>query len=170
MNLLNKSGGRAASIWTGNATVGQKVGQWVDDSAAGTWRLVETDDQYFKFQAVKNPKLYLTGASKDTALTVQNSVLDGSQEWRLVKKTPPKASKTATTTPQADPIQNRQAESPKDPILVGNRTPGGMPMTGSPIVVLGGLGATMSVSGVVVAVVARRRRTRFASAESDGGI
>ncbi len=34
--LLNKSGGRAAAIWTGNATVGQRIGQWVDDSATGS--------------------------------------------------------------------------------------------------------------------------------------
>jgi hypothetical protein len=42
VTLLNKSGGRAAAIWTGNATVGQRIGQWVDNSATGSWNLVKT--------------------------------------------------------------------------------------------------------------------------------
>ncbi|MGW0585762.1 RICIN domain-containing protein, partial [Streptomyces sp. NPDC002920] len=40
VTLLNKSGGRAAAIWTGNATAGQKIGQWVDNSNTGSWNLV----------------------------------------------------------------------------------------------------------------------------------
>ncbi|MEV0222140.1 RICIN domain-containing protein [Streptomyces sp. NPDC050704] len=83
--LLNKSGGRAAAIWTGNATVGQRIGQWVDDSATGSWNLVKTDDGFHKLQSVKNTSLYLTGASDGAPLTLQNAVADGSQEWQLVQ-------------------------------------------------------------------------------------
>ncbi|MFF4033832.1 RICIN domain-containing protein [Streptomyces sviceus] len=83
--LLNRSGGRAAAIWTGNATVGQRIGQWVDNSATGSWNLVRTADGYYRFQAVRNTSVYLTGASAGGSLTLQNAVEDGSQEWRLVK-------------------------------------------------------------------------------------
>jgi hypothetical protein len=83
--LLNRSGGRAAAIWTGNATVGQRIGQWVDNSATGSWNLVKTSDGYYRFQAVKNTSLYLTGASAGAPLTLQNSTTDGSQEWKLVR-------------------------------------------------------------------------------------
>lgn len=34
VTLLNKSGGRAAGIWTGSATAGQRIGSWVDDTGA----------------------------------------------------------------------------------------------------------------------------------------
>ncbi|MES5824145.1 RICIN domain-containing protein [Streptomyces sp. RG80] len=85
--LLNKSGGRAAAIWTGRATVGQRIGQWVDNSATGSWNLIRTADGYYKFQAAGNTDLYLTGASSGAALTLQNAVADGSQEWRLVRQT-----------------------------------------------------------------------------------
>ncbi|MER5209514.1 RICIN domain-containing protein [Streptomyces sp. NPDC002838] len=83
--LLNKSGGRAAAIWTGNATVGQRIGQWVDNSATGSWNLIKTEDGFYKLQSVKNPDLYLTGATDGAPLTLQNAVGDGSQEWELVK-------------------------------------------------------------------------------------
>ncbi|WP_151477393.1 RICIN domain-containing protein [Streptomyces albicerus] len=85
VTLLNKSGGRAAAIWTGNATVGQRIGQWVDDSATGSWNLIKTDDGFYKLQAVKNTNLYLTGASEGAPLTLQNAATDGSQEWELVQ-------------------------------------------------------------------------------------
>jgi hypothetical protein len=94
VTLLNKSGGRAASIWTGNATVGQRIGQWVDFSATGSWNVIKTDDGYYKFQAVKNTNLYLTGASRGAPLTLQNAVEDGSQEWRLVQQAPTSADLT----------------------------------------------------------------------------
>ncbi|MGW1209318.1 RICIN domain-containing protein [Streptomyces sp. NPDC002499] len=84
VSLLNKSGGRAAAIWTGNATVGQRIGQWVDNSATGSWNLVATGHGLYKLQSVKNTGLYLTGASEDAPLTLQNATTDGSQEWRLV--------------------------------------------------------------------------------------
>jgi hypothetical protein len=83
--LLNKSGGRAAAIWTGNATVGQRIGQWVDNSATGSWNLVKTDDGFYKLQSVKNTSLYLTGATAGTPLTLQNATTDGSQDWELVR-------------------------------------------------------------------------------------
>ncbi|KDN78035.1 hypothetical protein DF19_40755 [Streptomyces olindensis] len=86
--LLNKSGGRSAAIWTGNATVGQRIGQWVDYSATGSWNLIKSADGYYRFQAVKNPNVYLTGASSGAPLTLQNAVTDGSQEWRLVQQAP----------------------------------------------------------------------------------
>ncbi|MFI6541932.1 RICIN domain-containing protein [Streptomyces prunicolor] len=85
VTLLNKSGGRAAAIWTGNATVGQRIGQWVDNSATGSWNLVKTGDGFYRLQSVKNTSLYLTGASDGVPLTLQNTAADGSQEWRLVR-------------------------------------------------------------------------------------
>ncbi|MFI1488610.1 RICIN domain-containing protein [Streptomyces sp. NPDC020747] len=84
-SLLNKSGGRAAAIWTGNATVGQRIGQWVDNSSTGSWNLVKTRDGFYKLQAVKNTNLYLTGASDGAPLTLQNAATDGSQDWELVQ-------------------------------------------------------------------------------------
>ena len=83
--LLNKSGGRAAAIWTGNATAGQRIGQWVDNSATGSWNLVKTSDGFYKLQSVKNTSLYLTGASDGAPLTLQNAATDGSQDWELVR-------------------------------------------------------------------------------------
>ena len=53
VTLLNKSGGRAAAIWTGNATVGQGVGQWADNSATGSWNLIKTGHGFYKLQSVK---------------------------------------------------------------------------------------------------------------------
>ncbi len=84
VTLLNKSGGRAAAIWTGNATAGQRIGQWVDNSPTGSWNLVRTADGFYKLQSVKNTALYLTGASDGAPLTLQNAVTDGSQDWELV--------------------------------------------------------------------------------------
>lgn len=86
VTLLNQSGGRAAAIWTGNATVGRRIGQWVDNSATGSWNVVRTADGYYTFQAVRNTNVYLTGASRGAPLTLQNALTDGSQEWRLVAR------------------------------------------------------------------------------------
>ncbi|GGV57379.1 RICIN domain-containing protein [Streptomyces massasporeus] len=83
--LLNKSGGRAAAIWTGSATAGRRIGQWVDDSATGTWKVVKASDGYFRLQALKNTALYLTGASDGAPLTLQDTAADGSQDWKLVR-------------------------------------------------------------------------------------
>ncbi|MCX5373551.1 RICIN domain-containing protein [Streptomyces sp. NBC_00103] len=84
VSLLNKSGGRAAAIWTGNATAGQKIGQWVDNSDTGSWNLVKTADGFYKLQSVKNTGLYLTGATAGAQLTLQTALTDGSQDWELV--------------------------------------------------------------------------------------
>ncbi|MFI5822445.1 RICIN domain-containing protein [Streptomyces rishiriensis] len=85
VTLLNKSGGRAAAVWTGHATAGQKIGQWVDDSTTGSWNLVRTADGFYRLQAVRNTSLYLTGASAGAQLTLQNALTDGSQDWTLVR-------------------------------------------------------------------------------------
>ncbi|GAA2479759.1 RICIN domain-containing protein [Streptomyces longisporus] len=85
VTLLNKSGGRAAAVWTGNATVGRRIGQWVDNSPTGSWNLVRTADGYYKLQSVKDTGLYLTGASDGAPLTLQKAAGDGSQDWMLVK-------------------------------------------------------------------------------------
>ncbi|WP_329265874.1 RICIN domain-containing protein [Streptomyces sp. NBC_01478] len=84
LTLLNKSGGRAAAVWTGNATAGQRIGQWVDNNATGSWNLIKTTQGYYTLQSVKNTALYLTGASDGAPLTLQNAATDGSQEWELV--------------------------------------------------------------------------------------
>jgi hypothetical protein len=86
VSLLNESGGRAAAIWTGNAVVGQRIGQWVDNSPTGSWNLTRNADGYYTFQSVRNPSLYLTGASTGAPLTLQSATTDGSQEWRLVRR------------------------------------------------------------------------------------
>ncbi|MFJ9709156.1 RICIN domain-containing protein [Streptomyces sp. NPDC101234] len=85
VTLLNKSGGRAAAIWTGNATAGQRIGQWVDNSTTGSWNLVKTADGFYRLQSVKNTSLYLTGASGGAPLTLQTAATDGSQDWELVE-------------------------------------------------------------------------------------
>ncbi|WP_461163022.1 RICIN domain-containing protein [Arthrobacter sp. R4-81] len=89
--LLNKSGGREASIWTANATVGQRIGQWVDNKAAGSWNVIDNGNGYSRLQAVKNTNLYLTGGASGSPLTLQNSATDGSQEWQLVAEPRPLA-------------------------------------------------------------------------------
>ena len=108
LTLLNKSGGRAAAIWTGNATVGQRIGQWVDDIPGGSWTPVKTDGGYYKFQAVRNTDVYLTGATDGAAVTLQSAANDGSQEWQLVPEAPAAAELTqgrqAGTLIATDPI------------------------------------------------------------------
>jgi hypothetical protein len=80
VTLLNKSGGRAAAIWTGQATAGQRIGQWVDDRSAGLWTMVATTGGYYRLQS---SGLYLTGAAAGQPLTLQALANDGSQEWQL---------------------------------------------------------------------------------------
>ncbi|MBT2538994.1 RICIN domain-containing protein [Arthrobacter sp. ISL-69] len=98
--LLNKAGGREAAIWTGNATIGQRIGQWVDNTAGGLWNVKQAPDGYYTFQAAKNTSAYLTGASAGAPLTLQNATTDGSQQWQLVKDpataTAPKVTSTVT--------------------------------------------------------------------------
>jgi hypothetical protein len=85
VTLLNMSGGRAAAVWTGNATAGQRIGQWVDNSATGSWNLVKTTDGFYKLQSIRNTNLYLTGPSDGAPLTLQSALTDGSQDWELVQ-------------------------------------------------------------------------------------
>ncbi|MCW5950919.1 MAG: FIVAR domain-containing protein [Propionibacteriaceae bacterium] len=95
VTLLNMSGGRAAAIWTGSPSVGQKIGQWVDDGANGTWNVIQESDGYVKFQVASNTSRYLSGAIADAQVTIQNEADDGSQEWALVEYTTPPLNKTA---------------------------------------------------------------------------
>nr|WP_168801546.1 RICIN domain-containing protein [Glycomyces buryatensis] len=88
VTLLNKSGGRAAGIWTGSATAGQRIGQWVDDTATGTWNLVPTTNGYYRLQSTADSSLYLTGTAADAPVTLQTSAGNGSQEWSLVEGSP----------------------------------------------------------------------------------
>ncbi|MFD6138772.1 RICIN domain-containing protein [Promicromonospora sp. NPDC060271] len=88
VTLLNKSGGRAAGIWTGTPSAGQKIGQWVDNTESGIWRLVTTSDGYTRLQAAASTGLYLTGATAGGQLTLQASASDGSQDWTLVEQRP----------------------------------------------------------------------------------
>ncbi|MCL8025314.1 RICIN domain-containing protein [Nocardioides bruguierae] len=80
LTLLNKAGGRAASIWTGNATDGQRIGQWVDDRAGGLWDSIPTTNGYVKLRSRQSPTLFLT-AGADGDLRLAPATGDGSQEW-----------------------------------------------------------------------------------------
>ncbi|MGN7862368.1 Ig-like domain repeat protein [Microbacterium sp. 22303] len=87
--LLNKSGGRAASIWTGNATQGQRIGQWVDNVPNGLFKLFTKSNGVVYFQSVQNPSLYLTGSGAGASLTLQPSDGGaGAQDWTLVQQSP----------------------------------------------------------------------------------
>ncbi|MBG0560795.1 RICIN domain-containing protein [Actinoplanes aureus] len=80
VTLLNKAGGRAVAIWTGTATSGQRVAQWVDDGATDKqWTLEATGDGYHRIRSVRNTSLYLTSAADLRPLAA-----DQSQQWQLV--------------------------------------------------------------------------------------
>ncbi|NHA66452.1 RICIN domain-containing protein [Phycicoccus flavus] len=81
--LLNRSGGRAASIWGGNAYGGASIGSWVDDTVTGQWTVVDLGTGYVKLRSTGDPNLYLTATRKSTGLSLQPATNDGSQEWRL---------------------------------------------------------------------------------------
>lgn len=82
--LLNKAGGRSASVWTGKATPGQRIGSWVDDTASGPFRMVTKSNGLVYFQSVQDPSLYLTGSASGAGLTLQASDDGaGSQDWTL---------------------------------------------------------------------------------------
>ncbi|WP_460070430.1 RICIN domain-containing protein [Streptomyces sp. YKOK-I1] len=87
VTLLNKAGGRAVAIWTGAATAGQKLAQWVDDDATDKrWTLVASSTSgYYKLRSVKNTSLYMSGATAGGAVTLAASADDGSQDWQLVQ-------------------------------------------------------------------------------------
>jgi hypothetical protein len=97
VTLLNKAGGRAMEVWTGNATVGQRVAQWVDDASTGLWKLVPSTDGYVRLQSTSNSAVFVTGGTAGSSLTLQSSASDGSQEWKLVQVAPTSADLTAPT-------------------------------------------------------------------------
>ncbi|WP_327698401.1 RICIN domain-containing protein [Streptomyces sp. NBC_00459] len=93
VTLLNRSGGRAVGIWSGSATAGQKLTQWVDEDATDKkWTLVATSDGYYRLRSVRNTSLYMTGATADGSVTLAASASDGSQEWLPVADPLPTAS------------------------------------------------------------------------------
>jgi hypothetical protein len=87
VTLLNKTGGRSVAIWTGTATAGQKLAQWVDDGATDKqWtQVAATTSGYYKLRSVRNTSLYMTGATAGGSVTLASSVDDGSQDWQLVQ-------------------------------------------------------------------------------------
>jgi hypothetical protein len=98
VTLLNKAGGRSVAIWTGAATAGQRLAQWVDDNGSDKlWNLVATADGYYRFQSVKNPSLFMSGATAGGGVTLATSAATGdySQDWKLVQQAPVAADLTA---------------------------------------------------------------------------
>ncbi|GAA3821038.1 RICIN domain-containing protein [Streptomyces phyllanthi] len=93
VTLLNKAGGRSVAIWTGSATAGQKLAQWVDDGATDKqWTLVPSTDGHYKLRSVRNTSLFMTGATANGSVTLgtsidasTNAAADDSQEWQLVQ-------------------------------------------------------------------------------------
>ncbi|MEU2286237.1 RICIN domain-containing protein [Streptomyces sp. NPDC013178] len=86
VTLLNKAGGRSVAIWTGTATAGQRLAQWVDDGATDKqWTLVASTDGSYKLRSVRNTSLYLTGATTSGSVTLATATGDGSQDWQLVQ-------------------------------------------------------------------------------------
>ncbi|MET9773957.1 RICIN domain-containing protein [Streptomyces sp. NPDC006367] len=87
VTLLNKAGGRATGIWTGAATPGQRLAQWVDDGATDKqWTLVPTTDGHYRIRSARNGDLYLTAGAPGGAVTVETATADAAQEWRLVRE------------------------------------------------------------------------------------
>jgi len=94
VTLLNKAGGRSVGIWEGNASQGVQLAQWVDDGGNDKlWNMVTTTDGYVKFQSVRNPSLYITGAAGYGAIGLgaslassSNAAADDAQEWKLVEQ------------------------------------------------------------------------------------
>ncbi|MFI6340309.1 RICIN domain-containing protein [Streptomyces sp. NPDC050535] len=93
VTLLNKAGGRSAAIWTGSATAGQKLAQWVDDGATDKqWTLVPSTDGYYKIRSVRGTSLFMTGATQNGSVDLEASIdasgnpsADDAQEWQLVQ-------------------------------------------------------------------------------------
>lgn len=103
VTFLNKSGGRALAIFTGNPTVNQPLAQWVDDNASDKlWSLVPTTDGYAKIQSAKNASMYVTGGGSGAQVRLgaavdasANAAADDAQEWKLVQEAPTAASLAA---------------------------------------------------------------------------
>jgi hypothetical protein len=94
--LLNDAGGRAMAIWTGQASSGQKLAQWVDDDAADKrWTITTGSDGWSRIRSVADPGLYVTGATAGGAVDLRSSLTssssasaDDAQEWQLVQTAP----------------------------------------------------------------------------------
>lgn len=112
VTLLNKSGGREASIWTRNAVAGQWIGSWVDNVKGGLYRAVDRADGRVAFQSVQNPALYLSAQGVDAFATLQPAATDGADEWTLVS---------------AEPVIDPTLTSPVTTVIAGER----LPLTGS---------------------------------------
>ncbi|WP_223692787.1 carbohydrate-binding protein [Leifsonia poae] len=103
VTLLNKAGGRSVGIWQGSAVAGSKLTQWVDDGGTDkNWTLVASSDGYVKLQSVKNPQMYVTGATAGSNVTVQSAIsttgnpsADYAQQWKLVQQAPQPADLTS---------------------------------------------------------------------------
>ena len=100
VTLLNRAGGRAVGIWTGQATAGQSLAQWVDDGQADKlWTLEPTADGYQRIRSASNTGLYVTGATSGGAVKVESALAAGSngtgddaQEWQIVETVTPTTS------------------------------------------------------------------------------
>jgi chitodextrinase len=128
VSLLNRAGGRAAAVWTGNATIGQRIGQWVDDQAVGSWRLVPTTDGYVRLQSVRNPALYVTAPAGSGPLTLQTLRSDGTQEWRTEVLAPTLADLDASTRDGALLAETTVRPGQVITIDAAASTPGGAPL------------------------------------------
>lgn len=84
VTLLNGAGGRAAGIWTGSATAGQRLGQWVDYGSVGLWNVIDLGDGTVRLQSAAAPDLFVSGTAVDAPITLQPEAADGSQTWRFV--------------------------------------------------------------------------------------
>jgi len=92
VTFLNKAGGRAAGIWTGQGVAGRQLAQWVDDGGADkVWTLEPTSDGYQRIRSTRNSSLYVTGAQAGGAVTVESALSagtdgtgDDAQEWKIV--------------------------------------------------------------------------------------
>lgn len=97
VTFLNKSGGRAAGVWTGQGVAGRQLAQWVDDGGSDkVWTLEPTSDGYQRIRSTVNSSLYVTGAQAGGAVTIENALAAGSdgtgddaQEWKIVTATAP---------------------------------------------------------------------------------
>ncbi|MGN7970477.1 RICIN domain-containing protein [Microbacterium sp. 22296] len=89
VTLLNKSGGREAAVWTGNATAGQRLGSWVDNQDGGLYRVITRDDGYVSLQSAQNSSLYVSAPTANGAVTLQQAASDGADQWKIVDATAP---------------------------------------------------------------------------------
>lgn len=168
--LLNHAGGREAAIWTGNAVAGQRIGQWVDDNAGGRWKAIQAEDGSYRFSALQNDGLFLSGGEVDGAATLQPATTDGSQDWVLEAQSVPGQ--------PTEPGEPAEPTTPTEPVVSGvtplaGVSSGGversglreLASTGLDIGLQLGAAAALLLAGAVV-VGARRPQSRRASSTS----